>query len=304
MDKTVDVIIPVYRPDERFRKNLVRLSRQTYSINKIILMNTEEKFWNPELIKGFSNVELYHLKKQEFDHGGTRKCAAALSKSDIMVFMTQDAMPHKPDLIEKLVEKFWTDGVKAVYARQLPAGDCDILERRTRAYNYPGTSLVKSREDLPRMGIRTYFCSNVCAAYDKGAYGELGGFVAKTIFNEDMIYAAEVIRAGYRIYYAADACVIHSHNYNCRQQFHRNFDLGVSQAKHPEIFNGIPSEGEGIRLVKETAKYVCAVGRPDLLIALFFRSAFKYLGYFLGKHYAKLPRSIILWCTMNREYWK
>ena len=31
-----------------------------------------------------------------------------------------------------------------------------------------------------------------------------------TIFNEDMIYAAGVIQAGYAIAYAADAKVIHS----------------------------------------------------------------------------------------------
>ncbi|MFR5150572.1 MAG: hypothetical protein ACLTER_14385 [Ruminococcus sp.] len=50
-----------------------------------------------------------------------------------------------------------------------------------------------------------------------------------------MIYAGTMAKRGYGIAYAADACVIHSHNYSCRQQFHRNFDLGVSQADHPEI---------------------------------------------------------------------
>ena len=45
-----------------------------------------------------------------------------------------------------------------------------------------------------------------------------------------MIYAAAAIQAGYRIAYAAQARVVHSHNYTFRQQFCRNFDLGVSQA--------------------------------------------------------------------------
>ena len=57
----------------------------------------------------------------------------------------------------------------------------------------------------------------------------------------------------YAIAYVADAKVIHSHNYNCTQQFKRNFDLAVSQADHPEVFGGIRSESEGIRLVKQTA---------------------------------------------------
>ena len=34
------------------------------------------------------------------------------------------------------------------------------------------------------------------------------------------------------------------------------------------------------------------------------RGGFKYMGYFLGKRYQKLPEKVILFCTMNREYWK
>lgn len=54
-----------------------------------------------------------------------------------------------------------------------------------------------------------------------------------------MIYAAKAVEAGYSIAYAADAEVVHSHNYTNGQQFHRNFDLGVSQAEHPEVFGGV-----------------------------------------------------------------
>ena len=62
-----------------------------------------------------------------------------------------------------------------------------------------------------------------------------GGFTERAIFNEDMICAGTMIQKGYSVVYAADARVYHSHNYSGRQQFHRNFDLGVSQAEHPEI---------------------------------------------------------------------
>ena len=73
-----------------------------------------------------------------------------------------------------------------------------------------------------------------------------GGFCKKTIFNEDMILAGHMINAGYKVAYVAEARVIHSHNYTGMQQFHRNFDMAVSQAEHPEVFDGIKSENEGI----------------------------------------------------------
>ena len=304
MKKTVDVIIPVYKPDEKLGKILNRLSRQSYPIGKIILMNTEEEYWKAEYTENFSNVEVHHLTKAEFDHGATRAAAATLSQADAMIFMTQDAVPYDVKVVEKLMDSLEGEGVKAVYARQLPTYDCSILERYTRSFNYPDHSREKSIKDLPELGIKTYFCSNVCAAYDKQTYNDLGGFVRKTIFNEDMIYAASVIQAGYKIAYCADACVIHSHNYNCRQQFHRNFDLGVSQAEHPEVFRDLPAaEGEGGRLVKKTARYVLSIHRPGLLVPLFFQSAFKYMGFLMGRHFKKLPRRMILHCTMNRDYW-
>ena len=118
-----------------------------------------------------------------------------------------------------------------------------------------------------------------------------------------MILAGRMIQAGWKIYYAADAKVIHSHNYNCRQQFHRNFDLAVSQTMHPEIFGGIRSESEGIRLVKRSLSYCIKIRKPWLMIQVVTQSAGKLLGYKLGQRYERLPRKLVLACTMNREFW-
>ena len=226
------------------------------------------------------------------------------SDADLLLFMTQDAIPADEMLVEHLVMQFSLPQVKAAYARQLPKAGCSILEAYTRGFNYPPESDIKDYGDLPKLGLKTFFCSNVCAMYDRKVYEELGGFVSHTIFNEDMIYAAGLIEAGYSIAYAADAQVYHSHNYGCIAQLKRNFDLGVSQAQYPEIFEKYPSEGEGIRMVKQTAAYVCRIHRPWLLASLFFQSGFKYLGYLLGKHYQRLPRVVIRHCTMNKNWWK
>ena len=301
----VDIIIPAYHPGNEFEKLLESLSGQSYPVEKILVMNTEAEFWNPEWESKFPKVKVTHLKKSEFDHGGTRRMAAELSDGDVMVYMTQDAVPADENLIRNLIRPLQENPrVGAAYARQLAREDCAYLEKYTRAFNYPEISSIKWEKDTDKYGIKTYFCSNVCAAYRKNIYEENGGFVKKAIFNEDMIYAGTIAKKGYGIAYVADACVIHSHNYSCRQQFHRNFDLGVSQAEHPEIFSGIPSEGEGLRLVKKSLAYLVKTGHVWLIPKLVGQSGFKYMGYFLGKRYEKLPEKVILFCTMNREYWK
>ena len=304
-NKTVDVIIPAYHPGIEFARLIKRLEKQTVSIHRIIVMNTEESMWNKEWEKLSDAMEVHHLTKEEFDHGGTRARAAELSDSDVMVFMTQDAMPADRELLAELLKALdQEENIAAAYARQLPNAECSFVERYTRAFNYPDTSLVKTKADLDKYGIKTFFCSNVCAAYKKDIYEKQGGFVRRTIFNEDMIYAGGLIQAGYGIAYAAEARVIHSHNYNCMQQFHRNFDLGVSQTEHPEIFEGVPSEGEGMRLVKKTLAYLIHAGRIWLIPGFVLQCAGKYAGYLAGKKFRKLPKKFILWCTMSPNYWK
>ena len=304
-NKTVDVIIPAYHPGKEFATLIKRLEKQSVPIHRIIVMNTEESMWNKEWEKLSDVMEIHHLAKSEFDHGGTRAQAAELSDADVMIFMTQDAMPADRELLAELLKALEQDeNIAAAYARQLPNAECSFVERYTRAFNYPDRSAVKTKKDMDQYGIKTFFCSNVCAAYKKDIYQKQGGFVRRTIFNEDMIYAGGLIQAGYGIAYAAEAKVIHSHNYNCMQQFHRNFDLGVSQAEHPEIFKGVPSEGEGMRLVKKTLSHLVRSGKIWLIPGFVMQCAGKYAGYLAGKNFRRLPKKFVLWCTMSPNYWK
>lgn len=308
--KKVDVVIPTYKPGKKFSRLLKMLQRQTWPVGKIIVMNTEKSFWNEHGFEGIKNLEVHHLTKEEFDHGETRNRGMRFSRADIVVFMTDDVVPADEHLIEALVKAFEQRGpegeaVIMAYARQLPDKDCPLAERYTRSFNYPEESCVKTRADLEQMGIKTFFASNVCCAYDREKFWFQGGFIRRTIFNEDMIFAGKaLLQDDYAVAYAAGARVIHSHNYNCRQQFKRNFDLAVSQADHPELFGCVRSESEGIRLVKSTAHFLIHRGKPWLVPGLVVKSGFKFLGYRAGKCYRLLPKWLILKLTMNREYWK
>ncbi len=336
----IDVIIPVYRPGRELFRLLDRLKEQTMPVHKIILMNTEKRYFE-ELIdregtnfaETYDNAEVRHLSRREFNHGGTRHRAVQYSKADIFVLMTQDAMPADKYLIERLTAQL-REGIEqereaaedlagavcgkaseqtaegrrlrvaAAYARQLPGKDSSEAERISRYFNYPGESRIKTAEDLETMGIKTFFCSNVCAAYRRDIYEESGGFVRHTIFNEDMIYAAGAIRAGYGIAYEAQARVFHAHNYTNMQQLRRNFDMGVSQAEHPEVFREVPAEAEGKRLVKDAFLYMKKRRRLHRFPGFCVQCGFKYVGYLLGKNYRRIPKKWVLALTNSKDYWK
>ncbi|MBO5278799.1 MAG: glycosyltransferase family 2 protein [Lachnospiraceae bacterium] len=300
----IDVIITVYKPDEKLRQLLCGLHHQTLLPSRIILINTEVQYWKEEWIEGIPEAEVHHIKAAEFDHGGTRRMAAELSNSEYMVVMTQDAVPADEKLLEKLYQAMQDEDVAVAYARQLANPDCNPIDAYTRSFNYPQDSRKKTKADMESMGIKTFFCSDVCAIYRKKDYLQLGGFVEKTIFNEDAIFARKVLEAGKSVYYAAAARVYHSHNYTNMQQFRRNFDLAVSQTQNPQTFAGIPSESEGIRMVRATADHLLRNGKWYLLPKLVLNSAAKYAGYLLGRRYNRLPRGLVLFCTSNRNYWK
>lgn len=302
-----DVIIPVYKPTSKLTDLLDRLKTQTCPVRRIILINTEKQYFDAfadrEFWERYDNLLVRHVAKEEFDHGGTRNYGVSFSDAPYFIMMTDDALPKDDKLVERLLAPFGDEKVAMSYARQMPDKECGIIESYTRSFNYPGEPRVKSAEDIKGMGIKAFFASNVCAAYRREVFDELKGFCSHTIFNEDMIYARGVLDASYKIAYASDAKVIHSHNYSGLQQLRRNFDLGVSHAEHPEVFAGILTESEGIRLVGKTVGYLCKAGKPWLIIRLFWQSGCKYLGYFMGKRYRSLPEWLVKRLSMNREYW-
>jgi len=307
---TADIIIPTYRPGDKFSVLLERLIRQTVKPNRIIIMNTDEAAWDrsgmgSKLLSAgaFDLCEIHHLDKAKFDHGHTRNMGVSFSHAPYFICMTQDAVPKDDQLIEGLLNPM-NENVKMTYARQLPDRDAKPMERFSRYFNYSGSSLTKTEKDLPELGIKTYFASNVCAAYERKTFDELGGFTDRTVFNEDMIYTAGLLKSGKAVRYCADAVVYHSHNYTAGRQFQRNFDLGVSQADHPEIFSGIKSESEGIRLVRTTADWLKKQGCEKEIPNLYRVSAFKYLGYKTGIHYRMLPRFLAKKISMNKAYWE
>ena len=310
MGSSVDVVIPIYKAGNDFASMLEKLYKQSKRPEHIYLLQTIEKkdeklFDIKKCSKELADIISVHpIKKADFDHGATRAYGALMAESDYVLFMTQDAVCYNEYVIENLLKAFDDRKVGIAYARQLAREDADEIERMTRETNYPSESVVKTKKDEQRLGIKTYFCSDVCAMYRIDVYKKLGGFVKKTIFNEDMIMAYKEMQAGFSVAYCADAKVIHSHSYTCKQQFVRSFDLGVSQRQYHEIFDKISSEKEGAGYAKKVIMYLMKKGKFIKTIYFMMQCGFRLIGYKLGKNYDKLPRKMVLACTMNREYWK
>ena len=300
----IQVVIPAYKPGESLTQLLDRLSSQTVKPDSVYVVNTEKKYWPEGLEDHFSPLKLTHIAREEFDHGGTRRAAAAASSADVLVFMTQDAVPADQYLIEKLTEPFRKDpAVGVVFGRQLARQESGLVEKMYREYNYPEKSYFREKKDLKKYGIKAFFCSNVCAAYRMAAYQMAGGFPEHAIFNEDMVLCSRILEKGFKVCYMSQAKVYHSHDYTWSMQFHRSFDLGVSHAQFPDVFGNVSSESEGIRMVLQNTGKLLKKRELRAAGGLWISSAARYVGYRLGKLHFRLPASWLPGLTMNPDYW-
>lgn len=317
MEKTVGVVIPVFCPGQLFHELLRRLARQTHIPEEVVIINTipdprrrgaaqqtEAAELAEEFQTSFPSLTVLEVRQKDFGHGRTRNLGIGHTDTELVLCMTQDALPRDSRLVERLIHAFDDPAVAAAYARQLPGKRSSVLEAETRIFNYPASSAIKSAEDLNRLGIKTFFCSDVCAMWRRSVYDQTGGFEKNVIFNEDMILAGKMIQNGYRIAYCADAQVYHAHHYSGIRQLHRNFDLGVSQADYPEIFNMASSSREGLRFVRQTTSDLIRSGRGYLIPQFLWQSGCKYAGYQLGKRYRKLPKRLVSVLTDSPAYWE
>jgi rhamnosyltransferase len=245
----ISVIIPTHNAEPYINGLLKSLSEQTASCEIIVIDSSSRD--NTIRIADSYKVKTRIIVKGEFDHGGTRNLAVKEARGDILVFLTQDAIPANEYFLEKLIQPLADPQIAATYGRQIPRSDAKPTEKFTRSFNYPETPLLKDMNSISELGIKTFFFSNVCSAVRKSQFEKLRGFTEKVIMNEDMLLAGKLIKKGYKIAYAPEAVVIHSHNYSWLMQFRRYFDIGVFLKNNSRDLDYTKADNVGAELLKE-----------------------------------------------------
>ena len=247
------------------------------------MVDSESEDETPRLAKAHSGVRLISIKRQEFDHGGTRDMAMRACQSPVVVFMTQDALPTDSRCMENLLSPLADERVAAVCARQVARPEAWESEKAFREFRYPNKSEVWSKEDVSRLGIRSYLLSDACSAYRRSAYEAVGGFERPIITDEDMLIAADFLDAGYRLAYQADACVWHSHRYTFRQEYQRNYRIGQFLSRYGHRFDAAGEMGEGLRMVRFVTRRLLTEGKNLQIVPFWWRCAAKFMGSRAGK---------------------
>ncbi|MEK0205832.1 glycosyltransferase [Klebsiella michiganensis] len=252
-----------------------------------------------------NGFDVLTIPGNEFNHGGTRNLAVKKFKDDydVVIFLTQDAIPH-PDFVENILLAFENKDVVCAYGRQLPHTNANPLAIHARSFSYPEKGYIAEKEDIRNMGLKTFFMSNSFSAYRLSAFNELKGFPENTILCEDMFFTAKSVLAGYKVAYVSDAIVKHSHNYTPIEEFKRYFDIGVFHTDEPWIReNSGGATGEGRKYIFSEIKYLL-LKNPLWIPYACINNFMKIIGYKLGQKYKFLPRKFIKKFSMHKRYWK
>lgn len=197
-----------------------------------------------------SEVRFSEISKEDFSHSLTREKAAMEATGDVIVFLTQDVEIRDVRFLEKLVRPIIDGEADATYAKQITK--YNNIEKYTRESNYPAKSFTVSKEDIPRLGLKTFFFSDAAGAISREKFVELGGYDSKDLpISEDMYFAHKLIMAGGKIRYVAEAEVYHSHNFKLSELYDRYRLTGEFMKMNPEIASaGVNAAGGGM------AKYI------------------------------------------------
>lgn len=277
----IDIICPLYNAENDIENLHKSLKKQKYvEINEIKYILTESKDNTEEKLKEL-NIEYKKIKKEDFSHSLTREKVAFESKADILVFITQDVIIEREDWLYNLTKDIENGTVDACYSRQLCNNN--TIEKYTRECNYPAESKIVSKEDIKKLGLKTFFFSDASSAIKRETFVKLNGYDNKNlVISEDMYIAYKLITNGYRIKYCADSEVIHSHVFTLKQYYDRYKDTGKFFKENSYLNNYKVNQAGG-----SMAKYILKRAIQDknwsVLVKYIPNMAARFIGMQVGK---------------------
>jgi rhamnosyltransferase len=298
----VSVIIPTLEAERYVERITRQLAVQTMAPDEVLVIDSGSRDGTVAAFRE-AGVRVVEVTRETFHHGRVRNLGWSEARGEFLVFMTQDAVPADRRCLEKLISPLLRGRASASFARQMPAPDATPLESFARRANYPEESRTVDASHVSTLGTRAYFFSNSFSAVRRDALEGLGGFPTHTIMNEDMLFAARLLRSGQKIAYVADALVEHSHRYSLAQTFKRYFDIGVVFEQARQELCDLPLGRDGRRYVGKLLTHLASEGHYHWIPAAIAESIAKLAGVSLGRRYRRLPLSWTRHLSMHPHYW-
>ncbi len=191
----IRVVIPTLNAASQWTTFVHALS-ECVNAEEVLIVDSSSTDGTPELARA-AGFRVHSIERSHFSHGGTRQLAVELlPEAEILVFLTQDAIPADRESIRNLVDRFEDPTIGVVYGRQLPKPGAGAIEAHARLFNYCSVSYVHDLSTCGRLGFKAAFASNSFSAYRRSALLAIGGFRPEVIMGEDTLAARPYVIDG------------------------------------------------------------------------------------------------------------
>lgn len=209
-----------------------------------------------------AGAHVERIDRARFQHGATRNQLARGALGEILVFLSQDALPRGGDFLATLANAFDAPNVGGAFARILPHEDDDPLTART----------ALAAPEASERAAPTCF-NDVASAMRRDVHARIP--FPEVAFGEDSAWAALALAAGLEIRFVPNAVVHHAHRYGPRQAYARyKVDAVFQREVHgrrvrptlASVLRGVAYEiREDLAFVRATRAPLTVLARSPLL---------------------------------------
>ena len=295
----VSVVIPVLNAEKYLPALLDAIfAQQPRAPEEVVLVDSMSKDRTVEIAQRYPNVRVIPVAK--FSHGGARNLGVREAKGDVVVLMTQDALPRDGSWLRQLLQPLENPRVAATYSRQVPYPDASPMEQYFLATHFPEEPAVRGGEG-EHASLHSVFFSNVSAALRRDLLLRYP-FDETLIMSEDQQVSRDLIKAGYTVVYQPGSVVTHSHNYSLSVCFRRYFDSVYSLTVIFPRHDMGTSASMGFRYLWQEFRFMLT-RHPGWLPYYFLYTLAKTTGTLAGHFAERLPRSWARRMSLHRYHW-
>lgn len=257
----VTVFIPTYYGEEYLDEVLKQVFAQETDFNyEVLVKDTCSGDETPVIINRYlakhKNMRYQTIEKKDYIHGKVRRDAAFDAKGEIIVYLSQDAVPAHNKWLYEMVKPFeLNEKVAGVIGKQTPRANCvPMLKNEINSvFNNLGP------DDGTTFFYKDYFVKNQSQYDFISFYSDVNSAGRRSVltgdvpyqpvaYAEDQLFGRDIIGAGYIKAYAPRGNVIHSNDIALKDYGARMFDetLGLRKV-------GIPVQRPSLKTVFKIA---------------------------------------------------
>jgi GT2 family glycosyltransferase len=234
--RLISVLLPVKNGAAQLRELLPTILRQrTRDLVEIVAVDSGSTDDTIEVLRTH-RATVVAIEPEDFNHGLTRALATHYANGNVFVFLNKSTLPADENWLANLVAPLDTDPMLAgVCSRVLPPPDCDPLTRRDTLRNPNASEERQVRcitnwdeyRNLPHHKLRTFLnFHSLSAAIRPEVFRRIP--FRKVHIGEDLLWAKEVLEAGYKVQHEPNSVVLHAHRFSFLETLQINFDDGVA----------------------------------------------------------------------------